>query len=144
MASNVQKCAVEFVTRSLRTVRHRLHLTRNGLIALGAVVPTAHWQEPHAAAAGAGEIDDLLSEELHRKGSLEWNGPSGGVLLDKLAKAIDGGDIGWVSRPELERLRERLIEISRQEPKPASVQKKVRRRRTRKPLVEVQEEAIRE
>ena len=78
------------------------------LIALGAVVPANHWQRPHTIAPGAAEIDDMLSEELHRKGSLAWDGPSGGALLDWLAKAIDGGDTGWVPRSELRRLLDRL------------------------------------
>jgi len=79
------------------------------LIGLGAVVPAHHWQRPHAVGTGATEIDDVLSEELHRKGSLAWGGPSGGALLDRLAKAIDGGDTGWVPRSELRRLLDRLI-----------------------------------
>jgi hypothetical protein len=78
------------------------------LIGLGAVVPAYHWQRPHAVAPGAAEIDAMLSEELHRKGSLGWDGPSGGALLDSLAKAIDGRDTGWVPRSELRRLLDRL------------------------------------
>lgn len=78
------------------------------LIGVGAVVPAYHWQRPHAASPGAAEIDDMLSAELHRKGSLAWDGPSGGALFDRLAKAIDDGDTGWVPRPELARLLDRL------------------------------------
>ena len=78
------------------------------LIGIGAVVPADHWQRSHAAAPGAAEIDEMLSEELHGQGSLAWDGPSGRALLDRLAKAIDTGDIGWVRRPELGRLLERL------------------------------------
>jgi hypothetical protein len=78
------------------------------LIGVGAAVPAYHWQRPHAASPGAAEINDMLSEELHRKGSLAWDGPSGGALLDRLTKAIDGGETGWVPRSELRRLLERL------------------------------------
>jgi hypothetical protein len=85
------------------------------LIGLGAVVPAYHWQRPHAVAPGAAEIDSMLSEGLHRKGSLAWDGPCGGALLDRLAKAIDGGDTGWVPRSELRRLLDRLTPAS---PKP--------------------------
>ena len=44
-------------------------------------------------------------------GSLAWDGPSGGALLDRLTKAIDGGDTGWVPRSELRRLLERLTPV---------------------------------
>lgn len=78
------------------------------LIGAGAVFPASHWQKPHAAAPGAHEVDAMLSEELHRKGSLAWNGPSGHALLERLAETIDRGETGWVPRPELRRSLDRL------------------------------------
>jgi len=56
----------------------------------------------------AGEIDSLLSEELHRRGALEWNGASGRAVLERVANTIDRGETGWVAPAELRRLCERL------------------------------------
>jgi hypothetical protein len=52
--------------------------------------------------------DSLLSEELHRKGALEWNGATGRALLERVAHRIDRGETGWVAPAELRRLCERL------------------------------------
>jgi hypothetical protein len=78
------------------------------LIGVGAVVAAEHWQRPHAVSADAGEIDSMLCEELHRKGSLEWNGESGRALLERIASSIDHGETGWVAPAELRRLCKRL------------------------------------
>ena len=78
------------------------------LIGVGAVFPASNWQKSHAASSGACEIDVMLSDELHRKGSLAWNGASGRALLGRLAETIDRGETGWVPRPELRRLLDRL------------------------------------
>ena len=78
------------------------------LIGVGAVLPASHWQKPHAMSPGAREVDAMLSEELHRKGALAWNGSAGLALLERLAKTIDRGEIGWISHPELRRLLDRL------------------------------------
>jgi hypothetical protein len=78
------------------------------LIGVGAVCPALHWQRPHPVAAGVGEIDELLSTELHRTGSLAWDGTSGRAVLDRLAQTIDSGETGWVPRAELKRLLKRL------------------------------------
>jgi hypothetical protein len=78
------------------------------LIGTGAVVAAEHWQRAHAVSADAGEIDSLLSEELHQKGSLDWNGPSGRALLERVANNINRGETGWVAPAELRRLCERL------------------------------------
>jgi hypothetical protein len=78
------------------------------LIGVGAVAAAAHWQRPHAVSPDADEIDSLLSEELHRKGSLKWNGASGRALLDRVANSLDRGETGWVAPAELRRLCERL------------------------------------
>jgi len=78
------------------------------LIGVGAVVPAAHWQRTHVVSPDAGEIDSLLSEELHRRGALEWNGASGRALLERVANTIDRGETGWVAPAELRRLCERL------------------------------------
>lgn len=74
------------------------------LVGVGAVLPASHWQLPHAIAPCAGEIDDMLSAELHRKASLSWDGDSGRWLLDRLTQSIDCGETGWAQRPELKRL----------------------------------------
>ena len=78
------------------------------LIGTGAVAAAEHWQRTHVVAPDAGEIDSLLSEELHRKGSLEWNGASGRALLERVDKSIECGETGWVAPAELRRLCERL------------------------------------
>ncbi|MBZ5618117.1 MAG: hypothetical protein LAQ69_05180 [Acidobacteriia bacterium] len=78
------------------------------LIAVGAVVAAAHWQRTHVVSPDAGEIDGLLSEELHRRGALEWNGASGRALLERMANTIDHGQTGWVAPAELRHLCERL------------------------------------
>ncbi|SPF50454.1 hypothetical protein SBA4_4370007 [Candidatus Sulfopaludibacter sp. SbA4] len=78
------------------------------LIGVGAVVPAAHWQRTHVVSSDAGEIDSLLSEELHRRGALEWNGASGRAVLERVANTIDRGETGWVAPAELRRLCERL------------------------------------
>ncbi len=78
------------------------------LIGVGAVLPAGHWQKQHAVSPGAREVDALLSEELHRKGALAWNGSAGLALLERLAKTIDCGETGWISQPELRRLLDRL------------------------------------
>jgi hypothetical protein len=78
------------------------------LIGVGAVLPASHWQKPHAVAPGACEVDAMLSEELHRKGAFTWSGPAGVALLERLAKTIDRGETGWIPRPELRRLLDRL------------------------------------
>jgi hypothetical protein len=78
------------------------------LIGVGAVVAAPHWQRAHAVSQGAGEIDSLLSEELHRKGSLEWNGTSGRAMLERVDNRIDRGETGWVAPAEMRRLCERL------------------------------------
>ena len=78
------------------------------LIGAGAVSPAAHWQMPHPVSPGAGEIDEMLSAELHRTGSLAWDGAAGRAVLDRLAQTIESGETGWVPRPELQRLRKRL------------------------------------
>lgn len=85
------------------------------LIGVGAVTAAGHWQRPHAVSPDAGEIDSLLSEELHRKGSLEWNGAGGRAVLERVAGSIDRGATGWVAPAELRRLCERL----RGQPRPA-------------------------
>jgi hypothetical protein len=74
------------------------------LVGVGAILPAPHWQRPHAIAPGAGEIDAMLSAELHRKGSLAWDGDSGRWLLDRLSQSIDRGETGWAPGPELQRL----------------------------------------
>ena len=53
-------------------------------------------------------MDSLLSDELGRKGSLEWSGEGGRVLLERVAESIDRGETGWVAPAELRRLCERL------------------------------------
>jgi hypothetical protein len=78
------------------------------LIGVGAVVAAEHWQRPHAVSVDAGEIDSLLSEELHRKGSIEWNGAGGRALLERVLNRIDRGETGWASPAELGRLCEQL------------------------------------
>jgi hypothetical protein len=78
------------------------------LIGIGAIFAAEHWQRPHTVSPNAGEIDSLLSEELHRKGSLEWNGAAGRTLLEQALNRIDRGETGWVSPAELRRLCERL------------------------------------
>jgi hypothetical protein len=78
------------------------------LIAVGAVSPASHWQKPHAVSPGAREIEALLSEELHRKGALAWNGSAGLALLERIAETIDRGETGWISHLELRRLLDRL------------------------------------
>jgi hypothetical protein len=78
------------------------------LIGAGAVVAAEHWQRAHEVGPYAGEMDSLLSEELHRKGSLEWNGEGGRELLGRVEKSIDRGETGWVAPAELRRLCERL------------------------------------
>jgi hypothetical protein len=80
------------------------------LVGVGAVVAPEHWQRAHAVSPDAGEIDNLLSEELHRKGSLEWNGAGGRALLERVTGSIDRGETGWVAPAELRRLCERLRE----------------------------------
>jgi len=50
----------------------------------------------------------MLSEELHRKGALAWKGSAGLSLLERLAKTIDRGETGWIPRPELRQLLDRL------------------------------------
>jgi hypothetical protein len=74
------------------------------LIGVGAIVPAAHWQRPHLLSPEAAAIDSMLSEELHRKGSLGWDGAAGQDLLRRLEKSIDRGETGWLPRPELHRL----------------------------------------
>ena len=74
------------------------------LVGVGAVFPASHWQKPHATSPDACGIDGMLSAELHRKGSLAWDGDSGRSLLDRLAQSIDRGETGWAPRPELQRL----------------------------------------
>lgn len=75
------------------------------LIGVGAIVPAEHWQRPHSTAPGAGEIiDGMLSAELHRQGFLAWDGPSGRILLDRLAKAIDSGRVSWAPVSEQRKL----------------------------------------
>jgi hypothetical protein len=78
------------------------------LIGVGAVLPASHWQKPHAVSPGARQVDAMLSEELHSKGALAWNGSAGLALLERLAKTIDRGETGWISHPELRRLLDRL------------------------------------
>ena len=86
------------------------------LIGVRAILPAAHWQKPHAISPdAAGEIDGMLSAELHRKGSLAWDGEAGLWLLDRLAQAIDRGETGWAPRTEMQRLLELLRETVRQE-----------------------------
>jgi hypothetical protein len=81
------------------------------LIGVGAVLPPAHWQKPHEVApAVARGIDAMLSEELHRKGSLSWDGEAGSALLEQIAKTIDRGETGWVAVGEMRKLLERLRE----------------------------------
>ena len=55
-------------------------------------------------------IDAMLSEELHRKGSLSWDGEAGSALLEQIAKTIDRGETGWVAVGEMRKLLERLRE----------------------------------
>ena len=74
------------------------------LIGVGALVPAKHWQRPHSAAPGGGEIDGMLSAELHRQGFLAWDGPSGRILLDKFAKTIDSGRASWAPAAEQRKL----------------------------------------
>ena len=78
------------------------------LIGMGAVAAAGHWQRAHAVSPDAGAIDSLLSEELHREGSLEWNGAGGRAVLERMAGSIDRGETGWVAPAELRRLCERL------------------------------------
>jgi hypothetical protein len=78
------------------------------LIGAGAVVAAEHWQRAHEVGPYAGEMDSLLSDELGRKGSLEWSGEGGRVLLERVAESIDRGETGWVAPAELRRLCERL------------------------------------
>ena len=78
------------------------------LIGLGAIVPASHWQKPHTVAEGAREIDDMLCEELHRKGSLAWNGAAGAALLERLSKATDRGETGWAAIAEMRHLLDQL------------------------------------
>ena len=79
------------------------------LVGVGAVLPGAHWQKPHAISPQpACEIDGMLSSELHRKGSLAWDGDAGRSLLDRLAESFDRGETGWVARAEMRRLLELL------------------------------------
>lgn len=89
-------------------------LDRNGaspmalLIGVGAVAAAAHWQRAHVVSPDAAGIDGLLSEELHRRGALEWNSDVGRPLLERVANTIDRGEAGWVAPAELRRLCERL------------------------------------
>lgn len=78
------------------------------LIGVRAVVAAQHWQRAHTVSADAGEIDGLLSEELHRRGVLEWNGAAGNALLDRVDETVDRGETGWVLPGELRGLCERL------------------------------------
>jgi len=78
------------------------------LIGVGAVLPASHWQKPHTVSPGAREVDAILSEELHRKGTLAWNGSAGLALMERLAGTIARGEIGWISQPELRGLLDRL------------------------------------
>lgn len=78
------------------------------LIGVGAVLPASHWQKPHTVSEGAREIDAMLSEELHGRGAIAWNGPAGFALMERLAKTSDRGEMGWVSQPELRGLLARL------------------------------------
>jgi hypothetical protein len=71
-------------------------------------LPASHWQKPHTVSPGAREVDAILSEELHRKGTLAWNGSAGLALMERLAETIDRGEVGWISQPELPRLLDRL------------------------------------
>ena len=75
---------------------------------MGAIVPAPHWQKPHTVAEGAREIDDMLCEELQRKGSLAWNGVAGAALLERLSKAIDRGETGWAASAEMRQLLDQL------------------------------------
>jgi hypothetical protein len=86
------------------------------LIGVGAILPAPHWQMSQPASPGIGEIDEALSAELHRAGSLAWDSAAGGAVLDRLAQAMDSGETGWVPRSELERLMKRLGESARQHP----------------------------
>ncbi|HXB68898.1 MAG TPA: hypothetical protein VNY05_11665 [Candidatus Acidoferrales bacterium] len=74
------------------------------LIGVEAIVPAAHWQRWHNVSPEAGAIDSMLSDELHRKGSLGWDGAAGQDLLKRLEKSMDRRETGWLSGPELHRL----------------------------------------
>ena len=78
------------------------------LIAAGAILPASHWQMPHAVAPGAQEIDAMLSAELHRNGSLPWNGAAGEAMLERLTHGIDRGETGWAAGAGLPLLLDRL------------------------------------
>jgi hypothetical protein len=78
------------------------------VIGLGAVVAAPHWQRAHAVSPCADEIDGLVSEELHFRGVLEWNGEAGSELLDRVDATVERDETGWVLPGELRGLCERL------------------------------------
>lgn len=72
------------------------------LIALDVIEPSDHWQKPHKIGTNADNIISMLSNDLHRKGSILWNDEIGLALRNHLQAVCSRKDLGWVDADELE------------------------------------------
>jgi len=72
------------------------------LIALDVIEPSDHWQKPHNIGPNVDDIVSMLSNDLHRKGSIQWNDEIGLALRNHLRAVSRREDLGWVDAGELE------------------------------------------
>jgi hypothetical protein len=56
-----------------------------------------HWQMPHLCGSNLERLIQLLSDELHNKGSLDWSCSLGRRILVQASKAIEQR-LGWIDR----------------------------------------------
>ncbi|BBO89932.1 hypothetical protein [Desulfosarcina ovata] len=79
------------------------------LIALEALKPTDHWQQPHQMGPMAKELLKTMTDAFQLDPKTNWDSDLGSQLIKQLVGQISRSDFGWVSSSDLALLAKTLL-----------------------------------